>query len=100
MSAVIDLIRPNGLVLLNESFASTNEREGAEIAREVVSALLESGVKDFLRHAHVRIRPPCSRAASTERSVPTGGEACGRHSDLQGQGGRARGDELRSRSIQ
>jgi DNA mismatch repair protein MutS len=47
MSAVIDLIRPNGLVLLNESFASTNEREGAEIAKEVVSALLESGVKIF-----------------------------------------------------
>ncbi len=47
MSAVIDLIRSNGLVLLNESFASTNEREGSEIAREVVSALLESGVKIF-----------------------------------------------------
>jgi DNA mismatch repair ATPase MutS len=47
MSATIDLIRSNGLVLLNESFASTNEREGAEIAREVVSALLEAGVKIF-----------------------------------------------------
>jgi len=47
MSAIVDLIKPNGLLLLNESFASTNEREGSEIAREVVSALLEAGVRIF-----------------------------------------------------
>jgi len=47
MSALVDLVKPNGLVLLNESFASTNEREGSEIAREVVSALLEAGTKIF-----------------------------------------------------
>jgi len=45
MSAIVDLVKPNGLILLNESFASTNEREGSEIAREVVSALLEAGTK-------------------------------------------------------
>ena len=32
-------------MLLNESFASTNEREGSEIGRQIVRALLESGVK-------------------------------------------------------
>jgi len=47
MSAIVDLVRPNGLVLLNESFAATNEREGSEVAREVVGALLDVGVKVF-----------------------------------------------------
>jgi hypothetical protein len=32
MSAVVDAIRPNTLLLCNESLASTNEREGSEIA--------------------------------------------------------------------
>jgi len=47
MSAVVGGIRPNSLLLLNESFASTNEREGSEIARQIVRALLEMGVKVF-----------------------------------------------------
>jgi len=45
MSAIVDKITPNSTILLNESFASTNEREGSEIARQIVRALLESGVK-------------------------------------------------------
>jgi DNA mismatch repair ATPase MutS len=47
MSTLVDLVTPNSLVILNESFASTNEREGSEIARQIVRALLESGVKVF-----------------------------------------------------
>jgi DNA mismatch repair ATPase MutS len=38
---------PNSVVLFNESFAATNEREGSEIARQVVCALLEKRVKIF-----------------------------------------------------
>jgi DNA mismatch repair ATPase MutS len=34
-------------LLCNESFAATNEREGSEIARQVVRALLDSGVVVF-----------------------------------------------------
>jgi hypothetical protein len=45
MSAIVDDMTPNGIVLLNESFASTNEREGSEIARQIVRALLETGIK-------------------------------------------------------
>jgi hypothetical protein len=45
MSGVIDQISPGSLLLCNESFASTNEREGAEIARQITRALLERGVK-------------------------------------------------------
>jgi hypothetical protein len=35
------------LLLCNESFASTNEQEGSEIGRQIVRALLESGVRVF-----------------------------------------------------
>ena len=47
MSAIIDAINPNALILFNESFAATNEREGSEIARQIVSALLEKNIKVF-----------------------------------------------------
>jgi len=45
MSLIVDQVRPESLVLLNESFASTNEREGSEIGRQIVGALLEARVK-------------------------------------------------------
>ena len=45
MSAIAGWLRPGSLLLSNESFASTNEREGSEIARQVLAALTESGVK-------------------------------------------------------
>ena len=47
MSEIADAIGPTALLLCNESFASTNEREGSEIARQVVGALMEAGVKVF-----------------------------------------------------
>lgn len=47
MSSIIDNITSNSIILLNESFASTNEREGSEIARQIVRALLESGIRVF-----------------------------------------------------
>ena len=45
MSAIVDRLTPTSLVLLNESFASTNEREGSEIARQIVYALLDRKIK-------------------------------------------------------
>ena len=47
MSGIVDTITPNSMVLFNESFAATNEREGSEIARQIISALLEKGIKVF-----------------------------------------------------
>jgi DNA mismatch repair ATPase MutS len=47
MSDIVDKITPNSLVLFNESFAATNEREGSEIAGQIVSALLEKHLKVF-----------------------------------------------------
>ena len=45
MSDIADKITADCLLLCNESFAATNEREGSEIARQVVRALTEAGVK-------------------------------------------------------
>ena len=47
MSEIVDRITPNSILLCNESFAATNEREGSEIARQVVRAMLDKGVKVF-----------------------------------------------------
>jgi DNA mismatch repair ATPase MutS len=47
MSEIVDNVAPNSIVLFNESFAATNEREGSEIARQIVSALLEKHIKVF-----------------------------------------------------
>jgi DNA mismatch repair ATPase MutS len=47
MSAIADHIQPRALILFHESFAATHEREGAEIARQVASALLDDGVTVF-----------------------------------------------------
>jgi DNA mismatch repair ATPase MutS len=47
MSVIVDNLTPNCMVLFNESFAATNEREGSEIARQIVGALLERRIKVF-----------------------------------------------------
>jgi DNA mismatch repair ATPase MutS len=47
MSDIVDNITSNSMLLFNESFAATNEREGSEIARQIVSALLEKRLKVF-----------------------------------------------------
>ncbi len=45
MSEIVEGISPDCLLLCNESVASTNEAEGSEIARQIVRALTDSGVK-------------------------------------------------------
>jgi hypothetical protein len=45
MSDIADQITAGSLLLCNESFASTNEREGSEIARQVIRALTEAGIR-------------------------------------------------------
>ncbi len=45
MSAIAAELVPHALLLCNESFASTNEREGSEIARQIVRALLDKRIK-------------------------------------------------------
>jgi DNA mismatch repair ATPase MutS len=45
MSLIADEVTPHCLVLFNESFSATNEREGSEIARQVLQALIDSDVR-------------------------------------------------------
>lgn len=53
MNGIINNVTSNPLLLFNESFAATNEREGAEISRQIVSALLEKGFRIFfLTHVY------------------------------------------------
>lgn len=53
MSGIADAIAPDSLLLFNESFASTNEREGSEIARQIVRALLERRIRIcFVTHLY------------------------------------------------
>lgn len=47
MSAIVEAVTPGSLVLMNESFASTNEREGSEIATQIVYALLKMKMRVF-----------------------------------------------------
>jgi hypothetical protein len=48
MSATVSDISPGCLLLCNEPFASTNEREGSDIGRQVFVPLARAGVNVFL----------------------------------------------------
>jgi DNA mismatch repair ATPase MutS len=47
MRQIADYLKPGALVLFNESFAATNEREGSEICRQITKALVERGIEIF-----------------------------------------------------
>jgi len=47
MSKIVDSLKSDSLLLCNESFAATNQREGSEVARQIVTALLEKQIKVF-----------------------------------------------------
>jgi DNA mismatch repair ATPase MutS len=47
MSEIVDHLTSNCLLLFNESFSATNEREGSEIAWQITSGLLEKDIKVF-----------------------------------------------------
>ncbi|MHB8496482.1 MAG: MutS-related protein [Acidimicrobiales bacterium] len=47
MSSIADSIAPHCMVLFNESFSATNEREGSEIARQTICALVDSDIRVF-----------------------------------------------------
>lgn len=81
MSRIVDHLAPHALVLMNESFAATNEREGAEIGRQIISALVDNRVRvvcvthmyELARHFFDRHHPAflflrAARADNGERS--------------------------------
>ena len=95
MSGVASEIAPHCLLLCNESFASTNEREGSEIAREVVKAMTDAAGKSHLRHPHVRTGTRPVRREPGHRPVPTCRTPGGRAADFPARRGRAALHQLR-----
>jgi len=47
MNDIADNITQNSMLLFNESFGSTYERDGSEIARQITMALVEKGISVF-----------------------------------------------------
>jgi hypothetical protein len=47
MNEIINGVKAGSMLLLNEPFATTTERDGSNIARDIVAALYEYGVKIF-----------------------------------------------------
>ena len=47
MDKIIDHLGKDSLILLNESFATTTEKEGSAIAYDIIKALKEEGVRIF-----------------------------------------------------
>lgn len=64
MNEIADRITTNSMVLFNESFAATNEREGSEIARQITLALVEKRIKVFyVTHLYQFAHDFCDRKA-------------------------------------
>ncbi len=65
MSEIVEHLRPGDMILMNESFAATNEREGSEIAMHITTALSERDIKtcyvthlyDFVHRLHQKKLP-------------------------------------------
>lgn len=47
MNDIVSHLHSGALILLNESFAATNEREGSEICRQITQALIENKIEVF-----------------------------------------------------
>lgn len=47
MDVIADRMAPYGLIIFNESFAATNEREGSDIAAQITRALVGQGIRVF-----------------------------------------------------
>ncbi len=61
MSEIVDHITASSMILFNESFAATNEREGSEIAKQIVTALLQRHVRIFfVTHLYEFARGLCA----------------------------------------
>lgn len=101
MNTVIDRIGPHGLLLCNEAFASTSERDATRISEPLLQALTEAGVKvvsvtHLYDYAHTRYAGGypgdlflrAERAADgdrTHRIVPGAPESGGHGGDLFAQ---------------
>jgi DNA mismatch repair ATPase MutS len=47
MSLIAESLSPNALILFNEPYSATNEREGSEISYQIIRTLLENRIRIF-----------------------------------------------------
>jgi MutS domain V len=81
MSEIVERLTPNPMILLNESFAATNEREGSEIASQVTRALLEAHKRTlFVTHLYAFAHALYARRLKTVMFLRAEREPDGRRS--------------------
>jgi DNA mismatch repair ATPase MutS len=81
MSRLAGVISAGDLLLCNESFAATNEREGSEVASEVIRALTDSGTQVvFVTHLHELASRLHRERAETTLFLRAERDSCGRRS--------------------
>jgi len=67
MNEIVDALPTHALVLFNESFAATNDREGSEIALQITEALMDGDVRTvFVTHLY-----DFAHRLSTQRGAET-----------------------------
>jgi len=78
MSQIVNWIEPNSLMLFNESFAATNEREGSEIARQITNALLARQISVYyVTHMYDLARSYYEKAAEGALFLRAGRKSSG-----------------------
>ena len=87
------------MLLFSESFAATNDREGSEIARQIVSALLEKRIKVFFVTHLYEFAHGFYDAKYAERHFLAGRKADRREADFQAYGRRAIANQLWGRFV-
>ena len=99
MSEIAGQITPGSILLCNESFASTNEREGSEIARQVVRAMLDRQIKVFfVTHMYDLAHGFHAQGLDTALFLRAERQP-GRPAHVQARRARAAADELRRRLL-
>ena len=92
-------ISPGCLLLGNESFASTNEQEGSEIARQIIRALLDSGIRVFFV-THLFGLADSFRRQGLGSTVSAGPARRRRRANLRTRRGRPPAHQLRPGHVQ
>lgn len=59
MSRIVDFLTPGAVLFMNESFSSTNEQEGSEIAGHILQALTEQGIRIFFVSHFYKLAKKC-----------------------------------------
>jgi DNA mismatch repair ATPase MutS len=78
MNGIVDHIKHHSMILFNESFAATNEREGSEIARQIMTALLDRKVKIVcVTHLYELAHGFCDRRGDNALFLRAGRQADG-----------------------